>query len=268
MSDVSSSVVDGTCPPIQQTERAYKRMPLELWYMILSEVPSMTGRHAATAFCFPLGERHKKHSGIWDRILKDEEWTSYAQSQGLNPCLVGVNLYNLFKDPTSPARIELSTGDMTGSIRHHRAKLISSLRPHDMNEQHEIIFRESRIVLGISDALYNTFFTTLPPETLFFDDGDGQLHCACIYWKDKDYSLRKIDAQDIVGIGGRVATLKDVSLICGITFRYPREVTPQGTYQQRFLHEDCPPAYPLCATGQRYERHNILGWRWGDNFVL
>jgi hypothetical protein len=62
------------------------RMPYELWRMVVDELPSLTGRHAAEAFGFELEERHQKDSGIWNEIFRcDEEW-------GLSFVLIGDDL--------------------------------------------------------------------------------------------------------------------------------------------------------------------------------
>jgi hypothetical protein len=48
------------------SERGCKRMPQELWKMVIEYLPSLNGKCAAQVFGFKLDERHQKHaeSGI------------------------------------------------------------------------------------------------------------------------------------------------------------------------------------------------------------
>ena len=255
-------------PPKRATlprqERSYTRMSQELWDMVIEHLPSLTGRHAATAFNFKLAERHQRHSDIWSKMIKDEEvWTSIATRQGLNLALVGDDLHSLHYDPMNPAYIALVTGDKHGNIRHDRTKLLMSLRAHHWNENNEIVFDESNITLNVDEALHNPFMVTLSPKKLF-SYRHGSLRSASLYWKDSRYALRTIGPDDIVGIGERTSTLQDISLICGITLTHPEETALRQRHQQCFQHPNCPPASPICPVGYRYNGDNILGWDWDD----
>jgi len=226
-------------------------------------MPSLTGKFAAEAFKFTLEPRYKRHSSIWDLILKpDEVWTPLAVEMGLLPFLVGCDLHKIKDQATEPAFIVLLTGDKTGNIRQHRDKLLSSLRPHELRNGQEIVFKNSNIVMNVVDALYSTFFTTLDPKKLFSYE-EGKLQSACLYWKDKEYALHVIETGDIVGIGWQAPTLESVSHICGITFRVPNKVLL--CYQKCFVHPKCPPAYPIYPSGGIYDRNNTLGWQWGED---
>lgn len=247
------------------SERSFTRMSQELWDMVIEGLPSLTGRHAAQVFGFTLPERQQKHSGIWNKILKDDEtWTSIAERQGLNPFLVGDDLHVLHNDPEQPAYLALVTGDKTGIIRHDKTKLLASLRAHHWNEKNEIVFQESKIILNIDEALHNPFFITLTPKRLFGCCEHNRLRSASLYWQDNEYALRTIGPNDIVGTGEHASTLRDVSLICGITLSHPKEMTLRRRRQQCFQHPNCPPAYPLCPIGYKFNGDNILGWDWGD----
>jgi hypothetical protein len=242
-------------------------MPQELWRMVLKELPSLTGRHAAEAFGFELEPRHQKHSSIWNWILNpNDDWTRAALDMGLVPFLAGDDLHKIEGDAKKPVFIVLLTGDETGKIREHRDKLLSSLRPHDLRHGQEVVFHESNIVMNVVDALYNTIFTALDPKSLFRYE-DGELRSACLYWKDREYAIRYIGAGDIVGIGGQVATLQSVSYTCGITFNAPEESAGLN-YQKCFAHPKCPPAYPLYPSGGIYRRNKSLGWQWGEDHCI
>jgi hypothetical protein len=247
------------------SERSFRRMSQELWDLVVNEVPSLTGRHAAEAFNFKLEQRHKRPSGIWSTVLKpDEIWTPIAEGSGLNPFLAGYDLHKIGGNNEEPLYIALLTGDETGNIRYSRDKLLCSLRPHDLRNGHEIVFHESNIVMNVVDAVYSTFFTTLAPERLFGYE-DGKLRSACLYWKDPEYAIRPIESDHVVGIGGKARCLQDISNICGITFTYPDTIPLLSNYQKFFVHPECPPAYPLYNNGGAYNRNRTLGWQWGED---
>jgi hypothetical protein len=245
-------------------ERAFERMPQELWKMVIEHVPSLTGKHAAQVFGFELEERHQKHADLWDRLLREEDtWTPIATRQGLNPFLIGDDLHTLFDDPKQPAYICLATGDKTGNIQHDKMKLLASLRDHHFNENGEVVFHDSKVILNIDGALYNRFLVTSTPKNLFSCQ-NNRLRSASLYWADSQYALRTIGPDDIVGIGERASTLKDVSSICGITLTHPKEMELRQRYQQCFQHPSCPPTYPVLSLDYKYTGDNILGWEWDE----
>jgi hypothetical protein len=197
------------------------------------------------------------------RIFRDnEKWTSIARRQGIMPVLVGDGLHTLYRDPTQPAYVALLSGDKTRTIRHDKTKLLAALRPHTLNKNNEIVFKESRIVLNIDDAIHNPFIITLTPNRLFGYCEQGQLRSASLYLQDSEYALRTVGQADIVGAGQCVSTLQSVSLICGMTLTHPLEMELKQRHQQCFQHMDCPPAYPLCPSGYKFTGNNILGWQW------
>jgi hypothetical protein len=212
-------------------------MSQELWDMVVKDLPSLAGRHAAQAFDFRLQDRHEKHSGVWNKIFKDnEKWSSVATRRGLNPVLIGDDLHRLYHDPEQhdpkqPAYIALLTGDKYGDIRYVKTELLASLQAHYWNKDSEIVLYESNIILSIDEALHDPFFITLTPEKLF-TYRHNELCSASLYWKDNEHALQTIGPDDIVGIGDRTSTLQDVSLICGITLTHPKERELRQRHQQ------------------------------------
>jgi hypothetical protein len=230
--------------------------------MVIEHLPSLTGRHTAQEFKVGMTDQHYRHSSIWKMIIKDEEeWTSAATKRGLNPVLIGDGLHGLFNDPKQPAYLALVTGDNSGDIRYEKAKLLSSLRAYDWSGPGEIVFRESNITLNIGEALWCPEFVSLVPEKLFSCQDTG-LRSASLYWKDNEYALRTIGADDIVGIGERVSNLQDISHICGITLTHPKEMELGGRWQQRFEHPIRPKVYPFQDSEYyitRWERDDYRG---------
>lgn len=243
-------------------DRAYKRMPPELWDKVIDGLPSLTGRHAADAFGFGLSQQHLKHSAILKHIFYDhEKWTSIVRRMGLNTILVGDDLHLLYDDPMQPAYLALLTGDRTKTIRHNKSKLMAALRPHSLNKYNEIVFIHSKIILNIEEAIHNPFYVTLTPAKLFAYGKDRQLRSASLYLWDNEYAVRTIELQDIVGSAEKISEIRDVSLICGITLSHPKELKLRRRYQQCFQHMDCPTSFPISPAEYKFNGDNMLGWR-------
>lgn len=211
--------------------------------MIVQYLPSLTGRHAAIVFGFGLEEKHWCHSSIWDMILADCRWPLVATEMGLHPVIIG-NIQAVIDDPDQTVTLALLTGDKTGKIRLYREELLSSLKPHRFNGRREVVFRGSNIILNVDDALYNAYYTTLSPETLFTCSDASGLQSDSIYWQDSQYTLRTIMQRDIVGIGGPASSIRDISLICGVTLTHPKEIELADRRQYCFQHPTCPPISP------------------------
>jgi hypothetical protein len=239
--------------------------PKALWRIVVDDLPSLAGRHAAEILGFGLEEGHQRHSNIWNELFKTYEWALSVIELGFNPFLVGDDLYGLFNDPKEPAYIALLTGDKSGKLGYCKDRLISSLRPHSRNEKDDIVFHESGIVLNVTDALYSTFFTTLTPKRLSSYCDDTQLWSAWLYWQDKEYALRTVKSNSIVGTGDRASTLESVSSVYRISLPHPREMRLSHRRQYCFQYPSCPIVYTHLPAGCKYNGHNILGWELGEN---
>jgi hypothetical protein len=238
----------------------------ELWDIVTGYLPSLSAGFAARVFNFHLLPWQQKHSNVWSAIFQNENWTSLATSQGLNPVLVGQNLHNLYdcKDirNAKPAYIVLVTGDNSGDIRYHQQILLDSLRPHIFNKKtNEVVFKNSNITLNIDDAIRCPELISLEPKRLF-SYRYKRLRSACLYWQDDHYALYDIGEEDIIGISRRAHTLKSVSLVCGLTLPHSKNssIPHQQELQQCFLDPKCPPILPI----GHYDRGRciLLGWKW------
>jgi hypothetical protein len=231
--------------------------------MVVEHLPSLTGRHAAEIFHFPLNERHQRHSGILSEIFQTNQWAEIATGLGHTPFVFGDDLHGIFEDLTQPAYIALLTGDKSGKLLPYRDVFLSSLKPHSRNDKNEISFRKSRIILNVSAVLDSTFLTMLAPARLFSYSNDYQLRSGCLYWQDEEYALHTVTSIDVVGNGGRASTLESVSSICGVYMPYPKERSLSNRQQFCFQHPKCPMVYTLLPPGSNYNGRNILGWMLG-----
>lgn len=240
------------------------RTAQELWDIVIKDLPTLSARFAARVFNFDLVPQQQKHSNVWSAILKTENWTSLATIMGLNPALVGQNLHNLYdcEDTRNgqPAYIVLVTGDSSGDIRFYKQILLDSLRPHTFNnETNEVAFKNLNITLNIDDAISCSELISLQPKKLFSYQYK-RLRSACLYWQDDRYALYDIGADDIIGIGRKVHTLKSVSLVCGLTLPYSENsLIP---HLQCFRDPECPPISPI----GHFDNHIFIlfGWKWGS----
>jgi hypothetical protein len=241
--------------------------------MIVQHLPSLTGSYAATVFNFGLEEHHWQHSSIWNIIWEHNRWPSLAEGMGLQPLLIG-NLPTLrdYLGPTTsntnasaiylgqPLKLALLAGDKTGQIRFHREELLSSLRPHHLNERQEVVFHNSNIILNIDDAVHCAYYATLSPDTLFTYSDSGLLQSGSLYWRDSEYAVRVIGIEDVVGIGGPASISQDISLVCGITLTHPKEMKLADRRQYLFQHPSCPEISPLLPIVYNKDGGWILGW--------
>ena len=179
--------------------------------------------------------------------------------------MIGDGLHNLFNNQEQPAYLTLLTGDKSWKLLRYRDIFLSSLQAHSQKDENEIVFHGSRIILNVTDALYNTFRTTLIPGQLFSYGDDTQLRSACLYWQDKEYALREINSNDVVGAMGRPPNLDWILSICGITMPHPNEMGLSYRRQFCFQHPNCLIVYTLLPAGSRYNGRNILGWELGGD---
>lgn len=228
--------------------------------MVISHLPSLNKRFASQMFSFQMMRPHEVHSSIWSRIWReDSTWPSFAENLGLNLALVGDDLHILGKDPNSTAYLALVTGDISGDIRFRKAELLSSLQPHHRNGS-EIVFRHSKIVLNIDDALHSPEIIMLATERLF-SCPIGGLRSACLYWKDREHAIHTIRSEGIIGLGERTSTMKDVEWICDITLPQLPESFLERKQRQAFKQPNCPGVRSIFEPGAY---GNLLGWEQGS----
>jgi hypothetical protein len=197
-------------------------------------------------------------SKIRSAIFQDETWTKIASTQGLNPVLIGQELHKLNESmvtgKTDKSYIVLVTGDKSGDIVFYKQAFLDSLRRPHVFDAHanEVVFTDSNITLNVEDVMHNPECISMDPRRLFFPT--PELVCsASLYLHDSYHAVRKIEPEDIVGIGGKAPTLENASMVCGITLKGQQ-------FQQCFLNPKCGPIRPIPYVG--YNEDICLGWEW------
>jgi hypothetical protein len=138
----------------------------------------------------------------------------------------------------------------------------SSLQPHHRNGN-EIVFRHSKIVLNIHDALHSPEIITLATEKLFSCSNSG-LRSACLYWKDRKHAIHTIGFESIIGCGERASTMDYVQWICNITLPQLPENLLKRNHQQAFEQRIRPGVRPTFEPKVRGVCGKFLGWELGS----
>jgi hypothetical protein len=240
----------------------YQKIPQELWDKITPHLPSLTTRHAAKVLSFGLWPSQESHSGVWDAIIEDPSWIHKAIADfQVNPILIGQNLHNCVNSSNKSAYLTLIVRDNSGELRSRKEDFLKSLRGRPkLNTRNEVYFPSSKITLNVADLIRS--FEVIPADTKrLFSHRYKSLQSAYLLWNDPEHKVRTIDSEDIVGIGGRAFTLRNVSFICGlsVTFsdghreQYVLETTKKGARDVR-----------LIGSHKRGLNEECAGWRWID----
>lgn len=200
-------------------------------------------------FYSTLTSNKEKHRRVWRAMFRSSKWASTVTMKGRKPVLLGHGLREVYNNTGKPAYIVLTTGDKKGGT--YEEDLLDSLRPHEFNPlTMEVLFKDSNIILNISQPVCNRTFTTLSPGRLF---SLAEEPCsASLHWTDSHYKLREIGTEDIAGL--ELNRSKDVSMICGLVVRDPED--PQRRqFQDCFQDLMCPPVNPI-----QYDVGYCLRW--------
>lgn len=218
-------------------EQALYMVPAELWEIVRSSLPYFSSHALRNVLGYkqsPEGD----HSRIWNYFFKSDDWLNAVYKEGVNPCLIGYDLYPLLYDKHSTFNVTrkkdsskrlkcLSLALVFGRDQDSRANpalkreemrdlFNKSLQPFESRTRHEIVFANGAR-LNISDIVQEEFYTNVPhPRQLVSRKLDG-LHSACLYWKD-EFKVCDIKPKDVFGIGNGL-TKKNVSRIVGLNWK-------------------------------------------------
>ncbi|KFY32376.1 hypothetical protein V493_00260 [Pseudogymnoascus sp. VKM F-4281 (FW-2241)] len=218
-------------------EQALYMVPAELWDIVRSSL-SYFSSHALRNVLGYEPSAEDNHSRIWNYFFKSDDWLNAAYNEGVNPCLIGYDLYPLLYDKHSTFNVTtkkdsskrlkcLSLALVFGRDQDSRANpalkreemrdlFNKSLQPFESRTRHEIVFANGAR-LNISDIVQEEFYTNVPhPRQLVSRKLDG-LHSACLYWKD-ELKVCDIKPKDVFGIG-KGLTKKNVSRIVGLNWK-------------------------------------------------
>ena len=214
--------------------------------------------HIARKFTGTFRKNQQKHDKIWDAIFPSKKWLSVASEMGLIPVLLGQGVRILHSGSHKPAYVVLVTGDYSGELRDQRKLLLECLKI-DNNKRRfnrrtqEVVLEEFNITLNIEDAYLSPESIRMDPRKLFSE------HCissAALFWRD--YNLRAINPDDVVGIGGRASNLGSVASWCGVELTHPKMKVIGGTrWNQTFEN----PLLPLNVEPMGDPGRFTEGWK-------
>jgi len=141
---------------------------------------------------------------------------------GLIPALLGQGVRNLHNGSHEPAYIVLVTGDYSGELREQRKLLLECLKIDNIKRRfnrktQEVVLEEFNITLNVEDTYLSRESIRMDPRRLF---SDHYISSAALFWRD--YNLRIINPDDVVGIGGGASNLESVASWCGVELTHPK----------------------------------------------
>ena len=200
----------------------------------------------------------RKHDQVWNALFpKSKKWLSVASKMGLIPAVVGHDLHKRYNGSGEPVYIALVTGDYSGELRKKRGLLLDCLdldndkRRFNRRSQ-EVVLKEFNITLNIEDAYLSPESIRINPKMIFSP------HClisAALFWKD--YDLRIIGPDQVVGIGGRASNLDSVASFCAIELTHPKMAVIKGARWNQVFEN---PRYRVDVRPMEGTARFIRGW--------
>ena len=196
------------------------QIPPEIWH----EIGTYVNRFAYHTLRMRL--RYKPnprdyHSRVWKYLFDREDWLSAAYEAGVNPCIIGYNLYSLLHNKHQEVYVHKkgskAKAPYLALVLGHdndygywkqsqcmwsvemRALFWSSLKSFKWKTDTDIVFA-SGIILNVSDIKQESDYVNVSrPQQLVFRRIDG-LHSAYLYWQDDDRGVQDIKPRDVFGI--------------------------------------------------------------------
>lgn len=227
-------------PQTERGENQFRRLPQELFDMIVNESPpNITKQMANASF------KHECADNIlWRAIFASDEWINLAENllkespytKAPGPILIGKDLSSI-GDPNGNNHkhhhILLAPNDWTGDLRYYRENFFNSLRTDYRYRQkgQKVIFPKTTLrtspggkhlsVPGITlyiNPLDSSEMIELPRKELkrLFDKKSIRTQ----YSSSSLKKVQTINISDVCGLlGKRLSTPGDLSPICGLTFK-------------------------------------------------
>jgi len=190
-------------------------LPQELWDLVIPSLNSFSARYAAEAFRFSLGAADYKHEALWRTIFKNETWLQLAVERfGVNPVLISPDLDTCTDyEKVQSTYMILLADDIHGDIQYTSRLFFDSLQDHTYNNEHKEVVLASGITVNLQQLLSFNQDGVVLTDTLAIFEKDRP-RTSYIVWLDVQRSIRYIEPPNIIGIGGSLTQLAEVSPIC------------------------------------------------------
>lgn len=184
----------------------YPSLPTELWNEIGSYLSPLSVRAAEDVFRFGTSDARRNHAIVWQRIFRNETWTSIVTSDFAEQLvLVGADLEKLYRNADEAAQNPMSLGlvlrkryrqfdareeeGQTDGLWRHSEAFFASLQPHQKLENGlEILLQDSNITLSVASEIFLTprgrRNLELPDPRKLFTTGPSS---AFLCWNDPGY---------------------------------------------------------------------------------
>ena len=216
------------------SNHAITNVPQEIWDKIADHLPAFDAMNAAKGLRFKLRSQQEKHSKVWHAIFRDTTWITKATTEyGLNPLLIGCDLYDCYADDFPQAQstyLVLVAGDRTGDLRFEKDMFLESLKPHKFHKEALEVEFETGMTLNIANVYEDPEIIPLRPNRIFSRPHEG-LDTAVMWWQES--TLRTLNHRNMVGIWGTVTSLQQVLNICGLTLNHPHGHVAEYTFEER-----------------------------------
>ncbi|KFY03915.1 hypothetical protein V490_00057 [Pseudogymnoascus sp. VKM F-3557] len=265
---------------LYRVPKSISTVPNEFWDAVRSHLPYFSS-HALRRVLDYTPSAKDDHSRIWNYFFKSDDWLNAAYNKGVNPCLVGYDLYPLLydkdgafnvtdketigkgpkriylaivygRDQDGPALDALKTKEMI-DLFHQSLWPFKSIGAmcHDLKFANGAILNDSNITQG------DPYINVSSPRQLVSRKLDG-LHSAYLYWKDEP-RVCGIKPKDVFGIE-KGLTKKNVSNIVGFNWKN----LPSGIEQQ---HVFAIPGMVL-QTEEIVNSEKITGFKWRKRWTV
>jgi len=149
----------------------------------------------------------------------------------------------------------LLAGDIHGDLCSKKDIFLQSLQKHTFNNTTNEISFDSGITLNVTQVLTGCEVITMANLRLLFNR--KKLRTVYYFWSDNETKLTKIKRPNIVGIGGEVTRLKDISPI------YCLRLYLRGHKQQQIFDiSTTRQVEPIFKDGEKYPTAEYQGWKY------
>ena len=214
--------------------RAIHNIPQEIWDEIVNNLPAFDAMNAAKVLRFKLRSHQEKHGKVWHAIFRDTTWITKATTEyGLNPLLIGCDLYDCYADDFPQAQstyLVLVAGDRTSDLRFEKDMFLESLKPHKFHREALEVEFESGMTLNVANVYDDPKIIPVRPNRIF-SRPEGGLDTAIMWWQES--TLRTFKHGNMRGIWGKVTSVQQVLNMCGLTLSLPHGHIAEYTFEER-----------------------------------
>jgi hypothetical protein len=229
----------------------------EIWDDIASYLPAFSAANAAKEFRFKRTITQRTHHLLWHSIFKDEIWLQLAvEKHNVNPVLIGPNLHPVYNktDKQGGVYMVLLADDMHGDLCYEREAFFASLQQHKFNKAKEEILFDCGITLNVSQVLRGCEIVRMANPRMLFNK--KKLRTTYCFWEDREKKLRTVKRPDIIGIGGGITRVKEISPIFSIRLSFSNGLAQN----QIFMDYTDARVTPIFKHNEGRTNGEIQGW--------